>query len=165
MVIQSLLQTIVAQRLQWLGLDQWKLDISTAMNDALAVEWTSRQRKIGLLYFKLATYEWLESMSLLELALWKVKMDGCKVAYDTDHERDEGSSPTSSRLDKLQLDGVHRQNCRITSGADVVISNVLPFLDKVCREDYKMISYNFFNPVIFRSEQGPIVLLAFSCCS
>jgi hypothetical protein len=165
MVIQSLLQTIVAQRLQWLGLDQWKLDISTAMNDALAVEWTSRQREIGLLYFKLATYEWLESMSLLELALWKVKMDGCKVAYDTDHERDEGSSPTSSRLDKLQLDGVHRQNCRITSGADVVISNVLPFLDKVCREDYKMISYNFFNPVIFRSVQGPIVLLAFSCCS
>jgi hypothetical protein len=136
MVIQSLLQTIVAQRLQWLGLDQWKLDISTAMNDALAVEWTSRQRKIGLLYFKLATYEWLESMSLLELALWKVKMDGCKVAYDTDHERDEGSSPTWSRLEKLQLDGVHRQNCRINSGADVVISNVLLFLHQVCREDY-----------------------------
>jgi hypothetical protein len=110
--------------------------MSTAMNDALAVEWTSRQREIGLLYFKLATYERLESMSLLELALWNVKIDGCKVAYDTYHERAEGSTPTWSRLDKFQLDGVHRQNCRINSGADVVISNVLPFLDKVCREDY-----------------------------
>jgi hypothetical protein len=136
MVIQSLLQTSVAQRLQWLGFDEWKLDISTAMNGALAVEWTSRQREIGLLYFKLATFERLESMSLLELALWKIKMDGCKFVYDTDHERDEGSSPKRSRLDKLQSDGVDRQNCRINSGADVVISNVLPFLDKVCREDY-----------------------------
>jgi hypothetical protein len=134
--------------------------MSTAMNDALAVEWTLRQREIGLLYFKVATYERLESMSLLELALWKVKMDGCKVAFDTDHERDEESSPTWwSRLDKLQLDGVYRQNCRINSGTDVVISNVLPFLDKVCREDYvvgdksgyKMIYYKKSNPVVVRS--------------
>jgi hypothetical protein len=106
-----------------------------ALDEALAVDWSSRQREIGLLYFKLATYERLEAMSLLELALWKVKIDGCKVASETDHEREEESSPKRPRLDKSQLDGVDRQSCRINSGADVVISNVLPFLDKVCRED------------------------------
>jgi hypothetical protein len=79
-------------------------------------------------------------VSLLELALWKVKIDTCKAAYETSHQRDEASSrPESPRLDKAHLDGVDRQSCRINSGAVVVISNVLPFLDKVCREDYDYI--------------------------
>jgi hypothetical protein len=136
-VIQSLLPTIFAQRLRWLGVAQWKSDMLDAMDEALATEISSRRSAIGLLYFKLATYERLESVSLLQLALWQVKIDSCKAAYETDHQRDEASSrPKIPRLDKAHLDGVDRQSCRINSGADVVISNVLPFLDKVCREDY-----------------------------
>jgi hypothetical protein len=64
------------------------------------------------------------------------KIDSCKAAYDTDHERDGESSSNRPRLDRSHLDGVDRQSCRIKSGADAVISNVLPFLDNVCREDY-----------------------------
>jgi hypothetical protein len=135
-VIQSLLQTIIVQRLRWLGVAQWKSDMLAALDEALATEFSSRRSAIGMLYFKLATYERLESMSLLELALWKVKIDSCKALYETDHQRDEGSSPKRPRLDKSHLVGVDRQSCRINSGADVVISNVLPFLDKVCRWDY-----------------------------
>jgi hypothetical protein len=135
-VIQSLLPTIFAERVRWLGLVRWKSDMVDAMDEALAVEWASRRREIRLLYFKLATYERLESVSLLELALWKVKIDSCKAAYDTDHERGEECRSKRPRLDRAHLDGVDRQSCRIKSGADVVISNVLPFLDTVCREDY-----------------------------
>jgi hypothetical protein len=135
-VIQSLLLTIFAERVRWLGLVRWKSDMVDAMDEALAVEWASRRREIRLLYFKLATYERLESVSLLELALWKVKIDSCKAAYDTDHERGEECRSKRPRLDRSHLDGVDRQSCRIKSGADVVISNVLPFLDTVCREDY-----------------------------
>jgi hypothetical protein len=135
-VIQSLLPTIFAERVRWLGLVRWKSDMVDAMDEALAVEWASRRREIRLLCFKLATYERLESVSLLELALWKVKIDSCKAAYETDHERDGESSSKRPRLDKSHLDGVDRQSCRINSGAYVVISNRLPFLDKVCREDY-----------------------------
>jgi hypothetical protein len=43
------------------------------MNEALTVEWASRRREIRLLYFKLATFERLETVSLLELALWQAK--------------------------------------------------------------------------------------------
>ena len=89
-----------------------------------------------MLCSKLATYERLESVSLLELALWKVKIDSCKAAYDTDHECGEECRSKRPRLDRSHLDGVDRQSCRIKSGAYVVISNVLPFLNKVCREDY-----------------------------
>jgi hypothetical protein len=136
LVIQSLLPTIFAERVRWLGLVRWKSDMVDAMDEALAVEWASRRRKIRLLCFKLATYERLESVSLLELALWKVKIDSCKAAYETDHERCEECRSKRPRLDRSHLDGVDRQSCRIKSGADVVISNVLPFLDEVCREDY-----------------------------
>jgi hypothetical protein len=135
-VIESLLQTIIVQRLRWLGLARWKADMLAALDGALAVDWSSRPREIRLLYFKLATYERLEAISMLELALWNFKIDGCKVASETDHEREEESSPKRPRLDKSQLDGVDRQSCRINSGAEVVISNVLPFLDEVSIEDY-----------------------------
>jgi hypothetical protein len=75
-------------------------------------------------------------MSLLELALWKDKIDGCKPTIVTDRGRDEDRSPKRSRLDNSHLAHVDRESCRFNSGAEVVISNVLPFLDKVCREDY-----------------------------
>jgi hypothetical protein len=135
-VIQSLLQTIFAERVRWLGLTRWKSDMLVAMDEALATEWESRRSAIGMFYFKLASYERLESVSLLELALWKIKIERCKAAYETDHQQDKASSPKSPRLDKSHLDGVDQQSCRINSGADIVISNVLSFLDKVCREDY-----------------------------
>jgi hypothetical protein len=71
-----------------------------AMDEALAAEWSSRRKEIGLLHFKLATHERLESMSFLELALWKVNIDWYKAVYDsTDHGRDEESSAKRPRLD------------------------------------------------------------------
>jgi hypothetical protein len=143
-VIQSLLQTIFAERVRWLGLASWKADMLATIDNALATEISSRRSAVGLLNFKLATYERLESVSLLELALWKVKIDSCKAAYDTDHEQDEASSrPKSPKLDMAHSDGVDRQSCRIKSGAGVVISNVLPFLDKVCIEDYIALELSF----------------------
>jgi hypothetical protein len=134
--IQSLYPTIIVNHFHWLGLVRWQSeDILTAMNEALAVEGSSRRRAVGLLSFKLATYERLESMSLLELALWKGKIDGCKAATVTDRGRDEERIPHRPRLDKSHSACVDRQSCRINSGAEVVILNVLLFLDKVCIED------------------------------
>jgi hypothetical protein len=75
-------------------------------------------------------------MSLLELALWKSKVDGHKAAILTDRGRDEERSPKRPRSDKSHVAHVDRQSCRINSGAETVISNVLPFFDKVCRRDH-----------------------------
>jgi ankyrin repeat protein len=133
MLIRSLLQRTVVQHIQWLGLARWKEDISTFLDWALRFY---SSRHFGMLHFKLATYERLEAISLLELALWKVKIDECKVASESDNEYDKESSPKRPRLDRSQLDGVDRQSCRIYCRAHVVISNVLPFLDKVSRKDY-----------------------------
>jgi hypothetical protein len=154
MVIESLLETIFVQRLQRLGLARWKSDISTtmdevlavnwpdistAMDEALAVHWRSRQREIGHLCFKLATYERLESLSLLELALWKVKINERKPVQNQEEQFDEEGSFKKLRLvesDFSQEEDADRQSSRIKSGTEVVISNVLPFLDNIRRNDY-----------------------------
>jgi hypothetical protein len=110
-----------------------------ALDEALAVDWSSRRTEIGLLDFKLATYERLEAMSLLELALWRVKIDERKPVQNKENQLDEEGSSKKLRLleaDLRQEEDADRQSSRINSGAEVVISNVLPFLDKVCSDDF-----------------------------
>jgi hypothetical protein len=60
-----------------------------------------------MMCFKLATFDRLESVSLLELALWKIKIESCKAAYETDHECGEECRSKRPRLDKSHLVGVY----------------------------------------------------------
>eukprot|EP00980_Cylindrotheca_fusiformis_P008456 scaffold1786_cov138-Cylindrotheca_fusiformis.AAC.14 len=113
-VVQNVVQATVGKRLDGLGLDQWKSNILQAIDEAMAAEWSSRRREIGIVYFKLAKYERKEIISLLELYLWKLKIDElCSKKESAD-----------------------RQNGRINCGSSIVIPNVLPFLDKLDMEDY-----------------------------
>ena len=58
-----------------------------------------------------------EAVTLLELAVWKAKLD----------EKEENSA--EGRTKKVKLDGESvRKEKRITCGADTVMKNVLPFL-------------------------------------
>ncbi len=57
------------------------------------VEWSCRRRAVALLSFKLGTYERLESVSLLELALWKIKIESFKAAYETDRNGTKQVAP------------------------------------------------------------------------
>ena len=66
----------------------------------------------GNLYDRLATYESIkEGTSVLELALWKAKIDesSCKRA-------------------RVDSEVGSRGQCRINCGADIVMRNVLPYL-------------------------------------
>jgi len=59
-----------------------------------------------------------EAITLLELALWKKRMnDHCQ-------ERNETRRIKRVKIDELQV----RQQCRVGSGADIVIEHVLPYL-------------------------------------
>ena len=66
-----------------------------------------------------------EVATLLELALWKAKL------ADFIEEGDVGVGPAeenTERKAKIDDDEGTRKEARITSGADIVIKNVLPFL-------------------------------------
>jgi hypothetical protein len=61
-----------------------------------------------------------EDMTLLELAVWKAKLDEGMIAAHS-----LGLQPTK----KVKIDvDANRKEQRITSGADIIIKNVLPFL-------------------------------------
>jgi len=59
-----------------------------------------------------------ESTSLLELALWKIKLD------DKNHGDKMGNCNKKLRIDQSEF----RLQCRISCGADHVVQNVLPYL-------------------------------------
>ena len=64
------------------------------------------------MYDTLATYESIkEGTSVLELALWKAKID-------------EGRNKRA----RVEGDDSYKDRCRVNSGADIVIRNVLPYL-------------------------------------
>ena len=58
-----------------------------------------------------------EGITLLELALWKAKLD----------EKEESSVEGRTKKAKVDADSARKEG-RITCGADVVIKNVIPFL-------------------------------------
>eukprot|EP00980_Cylindrotheca_fusiformis_P017722 scaffold5565_cov92-Cylindrotheca_fusiformis.AAC.1 len=114
-VIRRVLQTRFDY---WLGSEGSSKSNSMcqAVEDALTAEWSSRRTEIGKVYFRLAHYEQrMKILSLLDLCLWKMKID------------EVGS-------EKEQI--TDRESCRSLNGASIVIPQVLPFLDKLDVEDY-----------------------------
>eukprot|EP00980_Cylindrotheca_fusiformis_P006590 scaffold1389_cov122-Cylindrotheca_fusiformis.AAC.8 len=109
-LIRSLVQNVL-DRTKWL--DRWKSDVLGDLDSVLAKDFLCRVEEIGQVVFKVASYQRLESISLLELHLWKMKIDGSGPGECAD-----------------------RENCRINSGASVVIPSVLPFLDQLEVKDY-----------------------------
>eukprot|EP00980_Cylindrotheca_fusiformis_P018090 scaffold5807_cov54-Cylindrotheca_fusiformis.AAC.3 len=101
-VLQALLFPAFANRIKWLGQGRWKTAMMETIARPVGRDPSSRQRSIQTIKYKLARYERFESLTLLELALWKARMS---------------------------KDGLDRETCRIQSGADAVLPNVLDFLD------------------------------------
>jgi hypothetical protein len=109
----------INHRLDCLGLRAWTKDVSKMIRRIAELSHPeSREEYIDQIYQKLLFYEGKEILSLLELALWKAKMD---VELRT-------SGKTSNIVPAMSFDSATRRNCRFTSGAEIVIHNVLPFL-------------------------------------
>ena len=102
-----LLQVSFSERLELLGVRKWQEEL---MNEVNQFDHSAGARRGSTLrlYAKLASYELLkESTMLLELALWKAKID----EYANSGAGDEV-----------------RGQCRINCGADVIIRSVLAYL-------------------------------------
>jgi hypothetical protein len=71
-------------------------------------------------HYKAEHYRLLkEATTLLELALWKAKLD--------EKKGDDSNLKVSAKKAKVDVESMRKEK-RTTSGADVIISNVLPFL-------------------------------------
>jgi hypothetical protein len=114
-----LVQCSISDRLQSIGLKGWREEI---VNMTESIPFNAKRAHLMIIRSKLATYECgyrrlKEATTMLELALWKAKMNGSK------------SNNTRGRRKKMKIDeqGLRNQ-CRISCGSDIVIQHVLPYL-------------------------------------
>jgi len=107
-----LLQLSITERLDFLDIAKWRIDLENSIN-ALPDDVAGRERHAQSVYDKLAIYESIkEGTSVLELALWKAKVN----------ER-HNKRPRVDREDTS-----YKEQCRINCGADIIIRNVLSYL-------------------------------------
>lgn len=113
-----LLGVRLSERLQSLGLPRWRMEVESQI-EGLQHFRTSRSDRIkdmGNMLAKLAQMELKESSSLLELAVWKAKIDDGSSNVD--------SSEQDSKVSRVD----DRARCRMTCGSEVIVANAIPFL-------------------------------------
>jgi len=109
--LRYLLKVSISKRLDSLAVGEWRVELENSIN-ALPKKAEYREEYTQAVYDKLAAYELIkEGTSILELALWKAKID-------------EG------RNKRARADGEvsYRGQCRVSCGADIIVRNVLPYL-------------------------------------
>ena len=116
-----LMKRSYSERVNAIGIKEWRGEITSDIDNTLF----GRRARLSEIRAKLARYEsdyhiMKEATSLLELALWKVKMK----AYMNEAEFKE-----------MRRKECPREECRITSEADYVIEHVLPYLLPPKRQD------------------------------
>jgi len=100
-----LLRISITERLELLSISSWCVDMENSISNLDCIP------EVSAIYDKLATYESIkEATSVLELALWKAKID------ESRNKRARGE------------DVSYKEQCRVNCGADIIIRNVLPYL-------------------------------------
>jgi hypothetical protein len=122
-VIQLLLQVSICDRIEQLGLQQWKIDVEKLIKDMTAGG--SKTKKVKEIYKRLSNCEEMEhTMSLLALAVWRTS---CLHWGDITFKSMQDMEDLRTVDDAFDPSEYKRER-RIKSGADVIIRGVLPFL-------------------------------------
>ncbi len=122
-VIQLLLQASICDRIEQLGLARWKIGMEKLINDMTVGGRTFM--KFQEIYKRLSKYEEMKhSMSLLALVVWRTCcLHWGDIKFKSMQEI-EDLRATDDAFDPSE----YKRECRIKSGADVIIRGVLPFL-------------------------------------
>ena len=113
-----LLRVSISKRLDSLDVRRWRLELEKGVNE-FPFEAYLREGGARALFDKLALYESLKvGTSVLELALWKTKIDEFVL---------RGSGQCNKRA-RIDIDMSQREQCRLSCGADIVVRNVLRYL-------------------------------------
>ena len=117
----------IPERLGMIGVRKWQLDIQNLVEECSSVE----DQDDAAIFFdtihsKLMTYEHEYSQlknetSLLELALWKFKLDEMVMK----HQNNVG---VGNHGQAMEDDADRKRECLMNCGAGIIIPNVLPFL-------------------------------------
>ena len=113
-----LLRVSISERVDSLDVRKWRLELDKSTNE-FPDEVSLREGETRALFDKLALYDSLkEAAPVLELALWKAKIDEFVL---------RGSGQCNKRA-RIDIDMSQREQCRMSCGADIVVRNVLRYL-------------------------------------
>jgi hypothetical protein len=126
-LFRFLIHITIYERVEQLGLEKWRAAIRDEV-DRLPDKGNMRNTELKGIKLKLAfaeyTYDQLkEATFILELALWKAKINECNSLAG----KKRSSNRLSNKRMRVDKEGFVHQ-CRISCGAEVIIRNVLPFL-------------------------------------
>jgi ankyrin repeat protein len=122
-VIQVLLQVSICDRIEQLGLAQWKIDVKELIN--AMTEDDSNMETVKEIYERLSKYEEMEhTISLLGLAVWRTSCLHWGDIKFKSMQQMEDLRATDGAFDPAE----YKRERRIKSGAGVIIRGVLPFL-------------------------------------
>ena len=138
-IFRYLFDFSITDRVNELGIKQWRVSLKDRIKtipDEEPLRMTKYQEVILNLDKAECSCKRLEEAAfILELAIWKSKMDESELYVQTRNMRSErhasyrhGREYRIAMRKKMKIDEEgFRDNCRVTCGADIIISNVLPF--------------------------------------
>jgi hypothetical protein len=123
-IIKFVFKLSVKNRVEYLSKYEWRQDITHQIN-ALSIDdhfIASRvlASRVPEIHSYLQHYELIDATSLLELAVWKMKIDEQTASNSNDDE----SYQNKANVDNAEF----REVCRVSCGVDSVMKNVVPFL-------------------------------------
>ena len=120
-VIQLILKSMYVSRLERLGLELWKRDMQSFQTQMAEPERDFLTRD-NLDFVMAKTQELLDKAHVLELAVWKASCLGFSKKQYSSMEDVQSSLQDGSTDYKME--------CRIKSGAEVIVRGVLPFVEE-----------------------------------
>lgn len=122
-IFQFVVRFSISKRVHRIGIKQWRLDFKA---ETESIPNLDRANSLEEIRCKLSDTEksflkLKEATSVLELALWKAKVDGLNTACNNVEEE------RPKKRAKMDIAGF-RDQCRISCGAEAVIKSVLPYL-------------------------------------
>jgi hypothetical protein len=117
---KHLIKVLLSGRIESLGLSRWKREVASEIERLLVSEnRQERVRHMDNVVSKLNHFLEKENLSLLELAIWKAKIDGARADIDpVEPDSNASLNPPADRAGWRTICGA----------ADIIISNTLPFL-------------------------------------
>jgi hypothetical protein len=119
--LRLLLREIASRRIEASGIGRWRIELMEAINHIDTFHWEGGRWEGGTreFYSLLDKCEALkESAGILELALWKAKLEDDDEHCNKIRKFDNDCTTTAGR----------RERCRINCGADIVLRNVFSYL-------------------------------------
>ena len=140
-VVRLLLEGMICDRMQRVGLLNWKVEIDTIIKSLTSSYERDFMTREKLDFIVTVLEELKERAVILELAVWKASCIIAAAASSTTTTADNGDTVTTTttttggltmgtvNLSDIIHDSQYKKDCRIKSGAEMIIPGILPYLD------------------------------------